>query len=88
LEAGVLVVDEVLAVGDARFQKRCLGKMGDVVKAGRTVLFVSHNMDAILSICSHTLVIGEGCILCQDQSKNAINYYTRYSNVDQCGLRA
>jgi lipopolysaccharide transport system ATP-binding protein len=52
LEPEIMIVDEVLAVGDAAFQKKCLGKMGDVVKEGRTVLFVSHSMDAVASLCS------------------------------------
>jgi ABC-type polysaccharide/polyol phosphate transport system, ATPase component len=51
LDPEILLVDEVLAVGDAAFQKKCLGKMGDVAKEGRTVLFVSHNMAAIESLC-------------------------------------
>jgi len=60
LEPEILIVDEVLAVGDAAFQKKCLGKMGDVVKLGRTVLFVSHNMDAVLNLCTSALVIKSG----------------------------
>src|SRR2546429_2070053 len=60
LEPEVLIVDEVLAVGDAAFQKKCLGKMGDVVKHGRTVLFVSHNMDAVAGLCSHVLLVEKG----------------------------
>jgi lipopolysaccharide transport system ATP-binding protein len=60
LEPEILIVDEVLAVGDANFQKKCLGKMGDVVRDGRTILFVSHNMDAVASLCSHTLLIQGG----------------------------
>jgi lipopolysaccharide transport system ATP-binding protein len=60
LEPEILIVDEVLAVGDANFQKKCLGKMGDVVKDGRTILFVSHNMDAVASLCTHTLLISGG----------------------------
>src|ERR1700720_3990792 len=51
LEPEILLVDEVLAVGDIAFQKKCLGKMGDVARAGRTVLFVSHSMTAIESLC-------------------------------------
>src|SRR5205085_12093038 len=54
LEPEILIVDEVLAVGDANFQKKCLGKMNDVAKGGRTILFVSHNMDAVLGLCTHT----------------------------------
>jgi lipopolysaccharide transport system ATP-binding protein len=60
LEPEILIVDEVLAVGDANFQKKCLGKMGDVVKDGRTILFVSHNMDAVASLCTHTLMVAGG----------------------------
>jgi lipopolysaccharide transport system ATP-binding protein len=60
LEPEILVVDEVLAVGDAAFQKKCLGKMTQVAKAGRTVLFVSHNMAAILGLCTHGLWLDRG----------------------------
>jgi lipopolysaccharide transport system ATP-binding protein len=60
LEPEILIVDEVLAVGDANFQKKCLGKMSDVVKDGRTILFVSHNMDAVASLCTHTMLIAGG----------------------------
>src|SRR5205814_3341568 len=65
LEPEVLVVDEVLAVGDAEFQKKCLGKMGDVAHAGRTVLFVSHNLAAIRSLCTRTIVLDRGQV-CED----------------------
>ncbi len=60
LEPEILLVDEVLAVGDAQFQKKCLGKMGDVASEGRTVLFVSHNMIAIQSLCQRTLWLESG----------------------------
>ncbi|MDX6612619.1 MAG: lipopolysaccharide transport system ATP-binding protein [Blastocatellia bacterium] len=60
LEPEILIVDEVLAVGDAAFQKKCLGKMGAVAKEGRTVLFVSHNMSAIRSLCSRTILMQQG----------------------------
>lgn len=60
LEPEILIVDEVLAVGDAQFQKKCLGKMQDVGKEGRTVLFVSHNMAAIRDICNTGLLITNG----------------------------
>ncbi len=58
----ILIVDEVLAVGDAEFQKKCLGKMGDVATEGRTVLFVSHNMGAINDLCKKTILISNGKI--------------------------
>jgi lipopolysaccharide transport system ATP-binding protein len=60
LEPEILIVDEVLAVGDAEFQKKCLGKMGDAAKGGRTVLFVSHNMSAVQSLCSRAIVLRAG----------------------------
>jgi len=60
LEPEILLVDEVLAVGDAQFQKKCLGKMGEVASEGRTVLFVSHNMAAIGALCSRAMIISEG----------------------------
>jgi lipopolysaccharide transport system ATP-binding protein len=62
LEAEILLIDEVLAVGDAQFQKKCLGKMGDVAKTGRTVLFVSHNMSAIQYLCNTAILIEAGQI--------------------------
>jgi len=62
LEPEILMVDEVLAVGDAAFQKKCLGKMGDVAKAGRTVLFVSHNLAAILALSTRAVLIDKGRI--------------------------
>lgn len=63
LESEILIVDEVLAVGDAEFQKKCLGKMGDVSKGeGRTVLFVSHNMDAIKSLCNQAILLENGVV--------------------------
>ena len=63
LEPEILVVDEVLAVGDAEFQKKCLGKMGDVAEEGRTVLFVSHNMSAINRLCSRAILLETGRIV-------------------------
>ncbi len=63
LEPEILVVDEVLAVGDAEFQKKCLGKMGEVAASGRTVLFVSHNMGAIVRLCPRTVWIDKGKLL-------------------------
>ncbi|MGA2137410.1 MAG: ABC transporter ATP-binding protein [Verrucomicrobiia bacterium] len=62
MDPEILVVDEVLAVGDAQFQKKCLGKMGEVARAGRTVLFVSHNMGVISSLCNRVLRLEQGRI--------------------------
>src|SRR3989338_8619449 len=63
LEPEILLVDEVLAVGDAQFQKKCLGKMEDVANEGRTILFVSHNMAAVKSLCSRTILLDKGKIV-------------------------
>jgi lipopolysaccharide transport system ATP-binding protein len=78
LEPEILVVDEVLAVGDAQFQKKCLGKMSDVATEGRTVLFVSHNMVAIQSLCNRALWLEQGEIV-EDGVAGAVvsNYLNR-----------
>ncbi|MCP2732463.1 ABC transporter ATP-binding protein [Limnofasciculus baicalensis] len=75
LEPEILVVDEVLAVGDAAFQKKCLGKMEDVGKEGRTVLFVSHQMAAIEKLCSRVVVLRSGQIKFDGDNKSSINFY-------------
>ena len=76
LEPEILIVDEVLAVGDAEFQKKALGKMQDVTKNdGRTVLFVSHHMDAISKLCKHTMVFQKGNIAFQGNTEEAISFY-------------
>ena len=75
LEPEILLVDEVLAVGDARFQKKCLGKMGDVAKKGRTVLFVSHNMAAISSLCGSAIWIQNGVAEMIGETNETINTY-------------
>ena len=75
LEPEILLVDEVLAVGDAAFQKKCLGKMGDVSQEGRTVLFVSHNMNAILNLCKNGLLVENGKRAFFGNSQKAVNTY-------------
>jgi lipopolysaccharide transport system ATP-binding protein len=75
LEPEILVVDEVLAVGDAEFQKKCLGKMGDVAEQGRTVLFVSHNMSAILRLTQEAIVIERGRLVKRAATQEAVDYY-------------
>jgi lipopolysaccharide transport system ATP-binding protein len=75
LEPEILVVDEVLAVGDAEFQRKCLGKMGDVAKQGRTVIFVSHNMSAILRLTQETLVIDKGHLILRAPTPKAVDFY-------------
>jgi lipopolysaccharide transport system ATP-binding protein len=75
LEPEILIVDEVLAVGDAQFQKKCLGKMGEVAKAGRTVLFVSHNMLAVRSLCARVIELEQGCIVNDGDTENVVKHY-------------
>jgi lipopolysaccharide transport system ATP-binding protein len=75
LEPEILVVDEVLAVGDADFQRKCLGKMGDVAESGRTVLFVSHNMSAILRLTEETIVLDKGQVIKRAPSAEAVDFY-------------
>jgi lipopolysaccharide transport system ATP-binding protein len=75
LEPEILVVDEVLAVGDAEFQKKCLGKMNEVSRSGRTVLFVSHNMAAVKSLCTKGIVLQNGQIKFQGGAMDAVSVY-------------
>jgi len=80
LEPEILLVDEVLAVGDAAFQKKCLGKMGDVAKEGRTVLFVSHNMAAVQSLCARSLLIESGKLKYDGSTESTVSYYRETSS--------
>ena len=75
LDPEILVVDEVLAVGDAEFQRKCLGKMSDVARQGRTVLFVSHNMSAIMRLTDQTVVLEHGKVVMQGPTVDAVDYY-------------
>lgn len=75
LEPEILIVDEVLAVGDAAFQKKCLGKMEDVGKEGRTVLFVSHNMSAMKTLCQQGILLNKGQIITQGAIDKAVDLY-------------
>lgn len=75
LEPEILVVDEVLAVGDAEFQRKCLGKMNDVAQEGRTVLFVSHNMSAILRLTQEAIVLDKGKLLKRAPTPEAVDFY-------------
>ena len=77
MEPDILIVDEVLAVGDAEFQKKCLGKMDDITsKEGRTVLFVSHNMEAIRNLCKRVIIIESGKIVFSGDTDKAIGMYS------------
>jgi len=92
LEPEILVVDEVLAVGDYAFQSKCLGKMQDVSKSGRTVIFVSHNMGAVSSLCDSAVWIDRGKVVKGGSVDEVVNYYlknqsTVYSESSLCSLR-
>lgn len=75
LEPEILIVDEVLAVGDVEFQKKCLGKMKDVSKAGRTVLFVSHNMSAMKNLCDRAILLDKGKIVSMGSADKIVDEY-------------
>jgi len=81
LEPEIMVIDEVLAVGDAEFQKKCLGKMNDISKSGRTILFVSHNMGAVSALCSKAILLNKGNVECFDTTSDVIaKYFANSSN--------
>lgn len=81
LESEILIVDEVLAVGDSEFQNKCVGKMNNISKEdGRTILFVSHNMESIKALCNKGILIENGCVLNSSSIKNVIEQYKVGSN--------
>ena len=80
LEPEILIIDEVLAVGDVAFQRKCLGRMEEAAGGGRTVLFVSHNMSAVRSLCQRCLVLDRGRLVLDDTPDRAIRHY-----LDACG---
>lgn len=80
LEPEILVVDEVLAVGDARFQKKCMGRMGEVGKEGRTVLFVSHNMGAVSELCNRAILLADGKLVADGSTASVIEKYLQAGN--------
>jgi lipopolysaccharide transport system ATP-binding protein len=75
LDPEILIVDEVLAVGDAAFQRKCLGKMGEAGREGRTVLFVSHNMNAIRTLCDRAMLLSKGSIAAEGSPTSVVNTY-------------
>jgi len=87
MDTEILLVDEVLAVGDAAFQKKCLGKMGDVAKEGRTVLFVSHNMAAIENLCNRAVLLQSGGVVKNDNASEVIQYYLKDIGVSQVSIQ-
>jgi lipopolysaccharide transport system ATP-binding protein len=88
LDPEILVVDEVLAVGDAAFQKKCLGKMGEVAGGGRTVLFVSHNMHAIRQICPHAVWMRDGIVAETGPADKIVEKYLAQQTVSNAGSKA
>jgi len=82
LEPEILLVDEVLAVGDVAFQKKCLGKMGDVSRKGRTVLFVSHNLAAVSNLCPQAILLKEGLLVKRGKADDVISKYLRFTEDD------
>lgn len=80
LEPEVLIVDEVLAVGDASFQKRCLSKMQDVSREGRTILFVSHNMPAVEALCTRAALLDQGSLVATGPSSDVVQRYVEQSS--------
>jgi lipopolysaccharide transport system ATP-binding protein len=83
LEPEILIVDEVLAVGDAQFQKKCMGKMGDVSREGRTIFFVSHNMGAIKSLCSRAILLNQGEVAQDADVGSTVEEYLSSGNVPE-----
>ncbi|HEX3281322.1 MAG TPA: ABC transporter ATP-binding protein [Pyrinomonadaceae bacterium] len=80
LEPEILIIDEVLAVGDFAFQKKCLGKMNEVAKHGRTVLFVSHDISAVNALCQRVILLNEGSILKSGPTEEVTRYYLDSAN--------
>jgi lipopolysaccharide transport system ATP-binding protein len=80
LEPEILLIDEVLAVGDAQFQKKCMGKMEDISKGGRTILFVSHSMASIANLCQRSILLNAGKIEMDDHPQKVIKHYLETSN--------
>lgn len=87
LQPEILVIDEVLAVGDAEFQRKCLGKMGEIARDGRTVLFVSHNLDAVRSLCPRSILIEDGRLVADGPTSDVIRRYLQSSSLQLPGDR-
>jgi ABC-type polysaccharide/polyol phosphate transport system ATPase subunit len=86
LEADILLVDEVLAVGDVEFQRRCLGKMNEIGQSGRTVVFISHNMEAVARLCPRSIWLDKGHLRAVGETGDVIRQYTRSSGRDAGGF--
>jgi lipopolysaccharide transport system ATP-binding protein len=86
LEPEILLVDEVLAVGDARFQRKCLGKMESVGREGRTVLFISHNMPAVTRLCPRTILLEDGAVVADGDTREVLSTYLNADRVESGGI--
>lgn len=82
LEPEILIIDEVLAVGDSTFQKKCMQKMSEVAGAGRTILFVSHNMQAVKALCSNSLILQSGKVIMQGPTDQVVDHYLAEDNLE------
>jgi homopolymeric O-antigen transport system ATP-binding protein len=87
MDPEILIVDEVLAVGDASFQKKCLGKMGNVANEGRTVLFVSHNLAAVSNLCNRVVCLAKGKVINIAETKEGISQYLKTLDGDSDGSK-
>jgi lipopolysaccharide transport system ATP-binding protein len=88
LETEVLLVDEVLAVGDAQFQKKCFDRMQQIGIQGRTILFVSHNMSAVRGLCKQALIVEKGAVVAQGEINRTVDQYLSRVNAQQCAGEA
>jgi lipopolysaccharide transport system ATP-binding protein len=83
LDADILLVDEVLAVGDGDFQKKCIDKIRQIVKSGKTIIFVSHNLDSIASLCPKSILLDHGVMIKYGDSLSLIDYYQKKTYTDR-----
>ncbi|MCW5912001.1 MAG: ABC transporter ATP-binding protein [Cyclobacteriaceae bacterium] len=88
LEPEILIIDEVLAVGDAEFQKKCIGKMEDVSRSGRTILFVSHQLGLVNELCQKAILLESGRLLQQGKTPDVVDHYTQLYNTDNTFAKA
>ena len=84
MDPDILIVDEVLAVGDVRFQKKCMGKMEDVGQHGRTVILVSHDMPAITRMCKRAMLLNKGEVVQEGSAHEVVNHYLHAGHITSC----
>ena len=86
LNADILLIDEVLAVGDLAFQKKCIDKMNEIIKQGRTILYISHNLDSIRNLCRRSIYLADGKVILESNTPETIQAYLDRENIGQTGL--